>query len=175
MSLTSTVLDLPAGIFAVSATNQGLISLGDSMPSRRFRLHVPTAGSYEFSHPEHAKILIRAIRTQETPDPVPHEALLTEPKPLTLQEEIARFLGDWTRQQNPETETFEEADDFDLDDDDLPYSPYEVPYGQPENVPPEHLGQLPDPQPEADPEPEAPVSPPDGRSPPPADTPPAST
>lgn len=63
----------------------------------------------------------------ETPDPTPIEVNL--PRPLTLAEQILRFTGspEVRRQmQEKHMETFEEADDLDVDDDlDGKVAPYE--------------------------------------------------
>jgi len=55
--------------------------------------------------------------TGETPDPTPME-VATQPPPLTLREEMRRFIKQELSQQvqNAGFESFEEADDFEIDD-----------------------------------------------------------
>ncbi|MEM3753886.1 MAG: hypothetical protein QW518_08930 [Thermofilaceae archaeon] len=101
----------------------------------------------------------RRLRMTDPVDPVPHEAMLSEPRPLTLQEQIARFLGEEFARRNADDqiETFEEADDFDIDDeDDLPLTKYELPdaeYEEPEPrpKPPAKAPEKPSEKPEPDP------------------------
>lgn len=67
-------------------------------------------------------------RGEELPDPVPLELPLGMSRPLTLQEEIRRFV----RQEFSHAaaaagaETFEESDDFDVEDDEDLSSDYEL-------------------------------------------------
>ena len=55
--------------------------------------------------------------TGETPDPTPME-VATQPPPLTLRDEMRRFIKQELSQQvqNAGFESFEEADDFEIDD-----------------------------------------------------------
>lgn len=66
----------------------------------------------------------------EIPDQTPVEVPLSFKKPLTLAEEVRRMVRNELSQvaENQGAETFEEADDFDVeDDDDLAFmSPYEI-------------------------------------------------
>lgn len=66
---------------------------------------------------------------REIPDPTPIEVPLDFNRPLTLQEEIRRFLQIEASYvaQNAGFETFEEADDFDVDEEEVEFvSPYEI-------------------------------------------------
>lgn len=63
----------------------------------------------------------------EVPDTTPIEVTLRD-RPLTIQEQIARFTRDEVIQahlRNQGIDTFEEADDFDIPDSEHPKSPYE--------------------------------------------------
>lgn len=64
----------------------------------------------------------------EFPDPTPVEMPLGFSRPPTLQEEIQRIIRIQMSQQAQAEgfESFEEADDFDVDEDPDPLSPYEV-------------------------------------------------
>lgn len=64
----------------------------------------------------------------EFPDPTPVEMPLGFRRPPTLQEEIQRIVRIQMSQQAQEHgfESFEEADDFEVDDDPDPLSAYEV-------------------------------------------------
>lgn len=65
----------------------------------------------------------------EVPDPTPISVPLTS-RPLTLAEQIARFTRDETRQHilmRSGMDTFDEADDFEIDSDEVDKAaPYEV-------------------------------------------------
>ncbi|MEM2002530.1 MAG: hypothetical protein QXT77_07805 [Candidatus Methanomethylicaceae archaeon] len=66
---------------------------------------------------------------RELPDQTPIEVPLDFSRPLTLQEEIRRFLRIEASYvaENAGFETFEEADDFDVDDEEVEFvSPYEI-------------------------------------------------
>lgn len=71
---------------------------------------------------------------KEIPDPRPVAVPVGYRRPLTLQEEIKRFVRAELSQvaQAHELETFEEADDFDVDEDPELISPYEIPEAAPE-------------------------------------------
>lgn len=100
----------------------------NSVHDRRFKVKIPalvrqvkvsptakdTICTIEIGHKEEGK---------EVPDPLP--LAVHEPKPLTLQEEIARMVGYHLSLRDDGPETFEEADDFDIDDDSDILSPYE--------------------------------------------------
>lgn len=128
-----TQLDLEPGIYALSSltgldvfiTDDSCISAELLATGKRVRLYVPEGGSFEV----HTKLFpprVKALQLTDPVDPIPHEGLLTEPQPLTLQEQIARFIGAEMARQNSDVETMEEADDFELDDmDDMPLSRYE--------------------------------------------------
>lgn len=64
------------------------------------------------------------------PDPDPTVLQVTTPEPESLEQRIARLVGDARIQadiSNAGFETFEEADDFEMDDDDFdPRSPWEA-------------------------------------------------
>lgn len=65
---------------------------------------------------------------REIPDPTPVSVPANWQRPLSLHEEIKRFVRvEMSRQAADQgEETFEEADDFDVDDDEVdPASPYE--------------------------------------------------
>lgn len=66
---------------------------------------------------------------REIPDPTPVEVPLDYTRPLTLQEEFRRFLQIEASiiAENAGFETFEEADDFDVDEEEVEFiSPYEI-------------------------------------------------
>lgn len=65
---------------------------------------------------------------KEYPDPTPVEVPLGFKRPPTLQEEIQRIIRAQLSEhaQSRGFETFEEADDFNIDEDPDPLSPYEV-------------------------------------------------
>lgn len=126
-------LSLDAGVYAIR-TNDGTPFLigDDETPTRGSRLVVAADSDIDFHLHENAKLTIRSVRISDPVDPVPHEALLTSPQPLTLQEQIARFLGAALEERDRQgNDTWEEADDFEIDDDDvyLPLSGYELPDG----------------------------------------------
>lgn len=130
------VVDLEPGVYAISVPVGHFYFNGvTTQPVRRLRLVVAEPETVTLSVNQDVKPYIRQLTTSDPVDGVPHEALLTDPRPLTLQEEIARFFGHLQRSQNSETESWEDADDFDIDDDDLPISQYEVPYGDEETPP----------------------------------------
>lgn len=94
----------------------------------------------------------RPVTLTDPVDEEPHEALLEEPRPLTLQEQIARFIGDAVARSRPDQyETAEEADDLDVDDGDLPLSGYELPYADEEQEPPVKPSEPPKEEPPAEP------------------------
>lgn len=139
-----TTLDLEPGIYAVSAfTVLEIYTVADCKKDKpvklaegkKVRLYAPEGGQFEV----HTKLFppkVSSIQLTDPVDPIPHEGLLTEPQPLTLQEQIARFLGSELAKQNQSIETMEESDDFDVDDDDdLPLSRYEIPDADPEYAP----------------------------------------
>lgn len=66
---------------------------------------------------------------REIPDPTPMEVPHDWKRPLSLHEEIRRFVrSELSRQAEAQgEESFEEADDFDVDEDPDPLSPYEIP------------------------------------------------
>lgn len=72
----------------------------------------------------------------EYPDPTPVEMPLGFKRPPTLQEEIQRLIRVQMSQaaQDSGMETFEEADDFEVDEDPDPLSPYEVMEMEPEAI-----------------------------------------
>lgn len=71
---------------------------------------------------------------REVPDPRPVSVPHGWQRPLTLQEEIRRYIRVEMSKQAAQDgeETFEEADDFDVEDEDDLASPYEIPEGLPE-------------------------------------------
>lgn len=97
---------------------------------------------------------------KEYPDPTPVEVPLGFRRPPTLQEEISRIIRQQMSQQASQAgfETFEEADDFVVDDDPDPLSPYEVLEMAPEGpTAGEKLGDDPAPAPAPESPPKAPV------------------
>jgi len=66
---------------------------------------------------------------QEVPDPIPVAVPHNWARPLSLAEQIQRFVRTElsARAAQTEQETFEEADDFDVDEDPDPLSQYEIP------------------------------------------------
>lgn len=71
----------------------------------------------------------RAREKRETPDPTPLEAVGL-PAPPTVEEQIRQWVRYEVAQHAMATGegTFEDEDDFELDDDELPRSPYEEHY-----------------------------------------------
>lgn len=66
---------------------------------------------------------------QQIPDPTPLEVPLNLRRPLSIQDEIRRFVRIELSRKAEElgTESFEESDDFDIDDDEGDFaSPYEL-------------------------------------------------
>ena len=132
--------DLAAGIYAITSDAPMSIAAvaGDTVKVladsgvRRLRLVVPEGGTFLVTHT--APVFVRSVTLSDPVDGTPHEALLSEPQPLTLQEQIARFLGQAIAARDDAAETFEEADDFDIDDDDidLPLSRYQLPVAKDE-------------------------------------------
>jgi len=70
-------------------------------------------------------------RGREIPDPRPISVPAGLTRPPTLSEQIKRFIrSEMSRQAvQEEKESFEEADDFDVDEDPDPLSIYELPEG----------------------------------------------
>jgi len=86
---------------------------------RKYRLVIPEETTITI-HTKLLKPRFRKIRMDDPSDPVPHEGLLSEPRPLTLQEQIARCISQHIASNTPGVqESWEEADDFDIDDDDM--------------------------------------------------------
>lgn len=77
---------------------------------------------------------IKEVRPFDPVDSVPHEALLVDPKPPTMEELIRQMIRQEAHNAAPrDEESFDEADDFDVPDpDDNPLSPYELQEGSPE-------------------------------------------
>jgi len=73
---------------------------------------------------------------REVPDPTPVSIPSGMSRPLQLHEQIKRMLRTEVSRlaADREKETFEEADDFDVDEDGDPLSPYEIPEGLPERA-----------------------------------------
>lgn len=73
-------------------------------------------------------------RGQEIPDPTPVSLPHGWERPLSLHEQIKRFIRSEMSQQAQLAgeETFEEADDFEVDEDPDPLSQYEIPEAAPE-------------------------------------------
>lgn len=73
---------------------------------------------------------------QQIPDNTPVEVPINLSMPLSVPEQIARGIRlELSRQaQSRGMESFDDADDFDMDDDDLPFSPYEIIDMKPEEV-----------------------------------------
>lgn len=71
---------------------------------------------------------------REVPDDTPVSVPLAFQRPLSLQEEIKRYVRVHISQAAAahEQETFEEADDFDVDEDGDLFSPYELRDAAPE-------------------------------------------
>ena len=69
------------------------------------------------------------FRTHETPDPVPHELAMEGTPPMTMEERLRTFIGDMIAQRygssSEEFDTFEEAMDFDIEEEADPLTPYE--------------------------------------------------
>lgn len=92
-------------------------------------------------------------------DHTPIEISAEQSAPLSLKDEMRRFISDEISRvaESQDEETFEESDDFDLDDDDLPESPYELTEMQEEFLmePPEPPSETPHEAPDATPAPPA--------------------
>ncbi|MEM2002473.1 MAG: hypothetical protein QXT77_07510 [Candidatus Methanomethylicaceae archaeon] len=141
--LVDHVFDLKPGVYALAADRDLVVVSGPDgavlgSHCRRLSFALPEGGTVTVLCLPGTVPRIREVRMSDPVDPVPHEALLTEPRPLTLQEQIARFLGDWERRQKGDgIESFDEADDLDIDDDDnLPLSRYELPFSDDDMAPP---------------------------------------
>lgn len=115
-------------IWFVKADGTEYIAGPNSVHDRRFKWRMP-AKLVAFKVIPTAKDTITTVEIghkaegKEVPDPLP--LAVHEPKPLTLQEEIARMVGYHLSMRDDGPESFEEADDFDFDDDSDILSPYE--------------------------------------------------
>lgn len=71
---------------------------------------------------------------REIPDTTPIAVPFDFGRPLSLHDQIKRFIRSEISQRAAaaERETFEEADDFDVDEDPDPFSAYEIPEAAPE-------------------------------------------
>lgn len=98
------------------------------------RLHVPARSIVtvqdDYGHPVHGHF----EASQEFPDPTPVEIPLEMARPLTLQEEMKRFLVSEMNRMRPEDAgSFEDEDDFDVYDDEPDWvSGYEFEEMEPE-------------------------------------------
>lgn len=71
------------------------------------------------------------VRRHEVTDPNPISMPVKFQRPPTLAEQIARFMGAHERFQAQQgEETIEEAEDFDIEEDDSPHSPHELVYDE---------------------------------------------
>lgn len=70
------------------------------------------------------------VRRHEVTDPNPMTLPVKFQKPPTLAEQIARYMGAHQRFQDEGEETANEADDFDVEDEDSPHSPHELVYDE---------------------------------------------
>lgn len=119
-------------VYQVDLSGEALHYIGpDRSTDRKFvfktdasmeRLEVVTDGLLDF-------IVKDLPSPQEINSPVPIEAI-TE-RPLTLKEELMQYFSHQLQQMRSseaetEFESLEEADDFDIDDDELPLSKYEL-------------------------------------------------
>lgn len=93
---------------------------------------------------------------REIPDPVPVAVPHSWERPLSLHDQIKRFIRVEMSQAADLAgeESFEDAEDFDVDEDPDPLSAYEIP-----EAPPEWPGGVKDADPDPPPAPAAPAAP----------------
>lgn len=105
-----------------------------SMPVSALRLALLSESVISVECKELVSWAVKEVQPFDPVDSVPHEALLVDPKPPTMEQMIREMIRQEAHNAvGQEEETFEEADDFELDDEgELPYSQYELPEGQPE-------------------------------------------
>jgi len=83
---------------------------------------------YRFDDTTGEFVPVQDEKGHEIPDPTPVALPVMTKKPLPLAEQVARLVRSaaWNNALNPDAETFAEADDFDVDDDFDPRTPYET-------------------------------------------------
>lgn len=92
-----------------------------SFPVTALRLGCLQAGHIEVECGPRVQWAIKAVQPFDPVDSVPHEALLVDPRPPTMEEMLRQMIRQEAYLQRPDAETFEEADDFDIEDEeDLP-------------------------------------------------------
>ena len=116
-------------VYAVTTGQRTRILGPDSASTRYWKHQVPLCEEIEIeTEPDTAiewKMQALPAR-EETPDPVPVEIPVSGKKPESLESIVARLLHDHLeREQQAGRETFEEADDFDIADEETWTSPYE--------------------------------------------------
>ena len=81
---------------------------------------------------------------REIPDPRPLEAAISTESPLSLRDEMKRFIRqEFSRQAEVQgEESIEDADDFDIEDDDMLYSPHEYKELQDDYLPEDNVSLL---------------------------------
>lgn len=77
---------------------------------------------------EYEVVSMASKSRQETPDPTPVAVGIPLHRPLTLQEEMKRFIREEISQaaEMDSAGSFEDEDDFDVDEDPTPFSAYEL-------------------------------------------------
>lgn len=83
---------------------------------------------YRFDDTTGEFIPVQDDRGREIPDPTPIAMPVRTKRPLPLADQVARLVRSdlWNQALADDAETFAEADDFDVDDDFDPNTPYEV-------------------------------------------------
>lgn len=121
---------LPVGEFFLEATFPVEWSVNGYGHGRLkyLRLAVLDVADVEVAAPAHCRWRVTPLRNGEPVDPVPHEALLREPAPETMEQMLRRFIREESSARAAVgDESFDEANDFAIgDEEDLPPSPGEL-------------------------------------------------
>lgn len=85
-------------------------------------------GRFRFDEETGEFIQVQTETGREVPDPTPVSLPVRARTPLPLAEQVARLVrsSEWNAHLRGDVETFAEADDFDVDDDFDPATPYET-------------------------------------------------
>jgi len=132
-----TSYDLEPGTYVLSSFGTMDVKVADELVYQgksKVRLFLPEGANVEVVT-KYFPPKVKRLQMTDPVDPEPHEGLLSEPQPLTLQEQIARCIGQAFAERDGNQESFQEADDFDMDDDfDMPHSKYQLPIADDEQI-----------------------------------------
>lgn len=127
---------VPKGYYMVSASAfvRVVVNGQMSVPLTALRLVLLDTSQIEVEADGLTEWRLFPVRPFDPVDSVPHEALLVDPKPLTMEEMIRQMIKEEARKLAPEEdESFEESDDFEVEEDEgLPDSPYLLKDGEPD-------------------------------------------